>query len=557
MTQSTKPQPIPLPPDFPVVWERPEDAQGFWERETSHVPGQATMLDDSFARRWIDEGFNAACEDFSMPVRNAYRRVNTYVYQSIAPVSHDHAQLEQLGRTAQERLGAAIGRQRAVWDGEHLPEIKDLLGRWRAFDLEGASDAELVGHLHDSIAWSERAWHIHFLVAFPLLVSMSLFDDFYADLLGGDGDGFGAFRLLQGQDNLSLVADRALYALSRLALASDSVRNVLETVAADEVVDELAELDDAQEFLGALGAFLAEHGRRASLYLSVSAPSWIEDPTPLITVLQDATTQPERDPLAKLAELADECDRLTADARAQLESFPAAVREQFEFLLDAARQGSVLQEDHNYWIDTQIVYSVRQVVLELGRRLVANGAVDAEDDVFHLRLEELDDLSADLRSVVAERRLELERFSGIASPAVLGMLPPGPPPDDPISRAVIKMFGGQPRESESADVLYGMAGSPGVARGRVRIVRSLAEGDSLEFGEILVAPTTAPPWTPLFARAAAIVTDAGGILSHCAVVAREYSIPAVVGAKRATASLRDGQLVEVDGTNGRIHVVDE
>jgi len=196
------------------------------------------------------------------------------------------------------------------------------------------------------------------------------------------------------------------------------------------------------------------------------------------------------------------------------------------------------------------------VVLELGRRLVANGAVDAAGDVFHLRLEELDDLTADLRGVVEERKLELDRFSGIESPPMLGSLPPGPPPDDPISRAVIKMFGRRPTESERADVLYGMAGAPGVARGRVRIVRSLAEGESLEFGEILVAPTTAPPWTPLFARAAGIVTDAGGILSHCAVVAREYSSPAVVGAKRATAVLRDGQVVEVDGTNGRIHVVD-
>jgi phosphohistidine swiveling domain-containing protein len=556
MTQSTMPQPIPLPADFPVVWEQPEDAHGFWERETMHVPGQATMLDDSFARRWIDEGFNAACEDFSMPVRNAYRRVNTYVYQSIAPVSHDGAQLEQLGRAAQERLGATIGRQREMWDDERLPEIKELLGRWRAFDLEQASDAALVGHLHDTIAWSERAWHIHFLTVFPVLVSMSLFDDLYAELLGG-GDGYDAYRLLAGQDNMSLVVDRDLYALSRRALASDAVRQVLETAAAQDVVEELGELEEGREFLAALDAFLLEHGRRASLYVTVSAPSWIEDPTPLITVLQDAVTQPERDPLRKLDELAAERERLTAEARDRLAAFPTAVREQFEFLLGAAQQGSVLQEDHNYWIDTQIVYEVRRVVFELGRRLVANGAVDAADDVFHLRLEELDDLSADLRGIVAERKRELDRFSGIASPPMLGSLPPGPPPDDPISRAVIKMFGGRPPESESADVLYGMAGSPGVVRGRVRIVRSLAEGESLEFCEILVAPTTAPPWTPLFARAAAIVTDAGGILSHCAVVAREYSIPAVVGAKRATAVLRDGQLVEVDGTSGRIHVVDE
>lgn len=555
MSETATIDPIPLPDDFPVAWERPEDALAFWERETMHLPGQSTMLDDSFARRWIDGGFNAACEDFSMPVRNAYRRVNTYVYQSIAPVSHDHEVLEGLGRTAQERLGKVIGTQAELWNAERLPEIKGLLERWRAFDLGAASDAGLVSHLHDTIAWSERAWHIHFLTVFPVLISMSLFDDLYAELLAGD-DAYGAFRLLQGQDNMSLVADRALYALSREALRSDHVRGVLETTAAADVVAALGETPDGRAFLVELDAFLAEHGRRASLYLSVSAPSWIEDPTALITVLQDAISQPERDYRAELGALAEERERLTAAAHERLAGYPEAVRDQFAFLLDAARQGSVLQEDHNYWIDTQIVYEVRRVVLELGRRLAANGAIADADDVFHFRLEELDDLSADHTAIVSERTGELERFRTVASPPMLGSLPPGPPPDDPISRAVMKMFGGIPRDAAGADHFYGMPGSPGVARGRVRIVRSLAEGEALEHGEVLVAPTTAPPWTPLFARAAAIVTDAGGVLSHCAVVAREYSIPAVVGTKRGTSLLRDGQLVEVDGTNGSVQIVD-
>ena len=203
-----------------------------------------------------------------------------------------------------------------------------------------------------------------------------------------------------------------------------------------------------------------------------------------------------------------------------------------------------------------MTYEVRRVVLEMGRRLATNGGIEASEDVFHLRVEELDDLSADLRSVVVERKAELAAFSGVVSPPMIGSLPPGPPPEDPVSRAVIKMFGGHPRESASADVFFGMPGSPGVARGRVRVLRSLADGDAMQHGEVLVAETTAPPWTPLFARAGAIVTDAGGILSHCAVVAREYSIPAVVGTKQATRSLRDGQLVEVDGTNGSVRILE-
>ena len=555
MTEAALPQPIPLPADFPVTWGRPEDAHAFWERETSHYPGQTPMLDWSLAAHCITRGFNAGCEMYSMPVRNSALRFNTFVYQSISPVSHDPAELEALGRKAQELLGASIGGQTERWEGERLPEIKELLARWRAFDLGAASDAELVTHFHNTLIWEERAWHIHFYTVFPMLVSMSLFDDFYSELLGGD-DAYAPFRLLQGQDNMSLVADRALYALSRRARASAEVMRVLETAAPSEVVAELGASDDGRAVLAELDAFLEEHGHRSSTFLNVSAPSWIEAPAPLIAALQDAVTQPERDFDAELAALAEERERLTIEARERLVGFPEAVQAQFELLLDAARQGIVLQEDHNYWIDTHVIYEVRRVVLELGRRLAANGGLESPEDVFHLRVEELDDLSADLRAIVAERLAEMEAFSHVASPPVIGSLPPGAPPDDPISRAVIKMFGGHPRESATPDVFYGMPGSPGVARGRVRVLRTLAEGEALEHGEILVAETTAPPWTPLFARAAAIVTDAGGILSHCAVVAREYSIPAVVGTKRATAVLRDGQLIEVDGTNGSVRIVE-
>ena len=92
-------------------------------------------------------------------------------------------------------------------------------------------------------------------------------------------------------------------------------------------------------------------------------------------------------------------------------------------------------------------------------------------------------------------------------------------------------------------------------QGRVKVVRSLAEASKLAHGDILVAITTAPPWTPLFATVAAVVTDTGGVLSHCAVVAREYGIPAVVGTGVATNFLHDDQWVEVDGDSGTVRVL--
>src|SRR5690606_2036090 len=104
--------------------------------------------------------------------------------------------------------------------------------------------------------------------------------------------------------------------------------------------------------------------------------------------------------------------------------------------------------------------------------------------------------------------------------------------------------------------LTGTPGSSGLVRGRVRVLRTFEDASRFQPGEVLVAPTTAQPWTPLFATAAALVTDAGGMLSHSAVVAREYGLPAVVGVGNATSTLRDGMSIEVDGDRGTVRILD-
>jgi pyruvate,water dikinase len=126
-----------------------------------------------------------------------------------------------------------------------------------------------------------------------------------------------------------------------------------------------------------------------------------------------------------------------------------------------------------------------------------------------------------------------------------------------MNRTLMKFLGGPPQPPDEPGVLRGNPGSPGVVRGRARVIRSLPEAAELRQGEVLVAETTAPPWTPLFATAAAVVTDTGGILSHSAVVAREYRIPAVVGTGAASATIKNGQELEVDGDRGIVSVLSE
>jgi len=561
MQVETMDRTIPAPPDFPVEWEKPEDANGFWERELQHVPKQATVLEYDLQTRLIENGFNVAFEAQELPVRNAYRRFNTYVYQSIAPISHDPVVIEELGRRAQARMGETLGRLLETWETEFLPEIKESIAHWESFDLPGTSDSGLVAHLDETIRRFERAWDIHFRAVFPGLMGMSLFDDFYREVFGVP-DAYAAVRLFQGLDNLSLEADRELYRLSRKAAASPAVLAALARSTPEEGIAELEGTSDGRAFLAELGEYLERYGKRHDGYISWSEPSWIENPLPVLTNLRDYLGRSDRDPDAELAALAAERERLVGEARRLLEERPPEVRGQFEFLLEAGQGGTILQENHNFWIDGRVNHEVRQVLLESGRRLAEHGAVGVRDDVFHLTLDEVREAlggaaALDLKERVAERKDELARWAGVQAPPVLGTFPPGPPPDDPVARAIFKMFGGMPKEPVQANEITGMPGSPGVARGTARVIGSLSEAHRLEAGDVLVTGTTSPPWTPLFATVAAVVTDTGGILSHAAVVAREYMIPAVLGTKRATAAIRDGQLVEVDGDEGVVRVLGE
>ena len=119
---------------------------------------------------------------------------------------------------------------------------------------------------------------------------------------------------------------------------------------------------------------------------------------------------------------------------------------------------------------------------------------------------------------------------------------------------MMRFFGGQPEAAQAPNQIKGNAGSRGIARGVARVARTLDEAKSLQPGEILVAVTTMPAWTPLFGTAAALVTETGGPLSHGAIVAREYGIPAVVGAPDATRAIRSGQIISVDGSTGTVTI---
>jgi phosphohistidine swiveling domain-containing protein len=539
---------------FPIKWEDPTDAGYLWRFERMHAPEPMTLADAVAFQCAFDHGVSVAARAYGVPMRAMTRRINTYLFLALVPTDVSTEQHP----SGEDPLDVAIARLDELWVHEYLPEIKSHLQYWEALDPLTSTLRQLMDDLDESLARTRRLYEVHFLIWFPFMAAISLFVDFYRAVLGSDSD-FDPYRLLQGFENKTMAGGRALWHLSRRALEITSVRLVLEQEPVHTVITALEATTEGRGFLGSLREYLAEWGQRGDRW-GWSFPSWIEDPTPVIKTLKDYVRQPNRDLEAEMLAQVTVREQLVAAARERLRSCPADVVERFEFLLAAAQKAIVLTEDHSHWIDFRCMYHLHRISLEVGRRISAAGVIDRPEDVFLLTPQELRDTAQQLprlnwRPQIAARRAEMEYFRSARVPPVLGTPPAGDPPRDPVNAALFKFFGEPPTTPDDRPIIRGNSGSPGRAIGPARVVRSLVGAGKLQPGDVLVVETTAPPWTPLFATAAAVVSDTGGILSHCAVVAREYGVPAVVGTENATALLQDGQWIEVDGDAGTVRIL--
>ena len=252
-------------------------------------------------------------------------------------------------------------------------------------------------------------------------------------------------------------------------------------------------------------------------------------------------------------------EELLANLRTTLADDPDTLAELDE-LYEAARYSFPLTEDHAFYIDQLFIGVFRRFALAVGQRLVDKGVIDDPDDVFYLYRDEVVEAltgGGDRRTTVADRRASFERACAVSPPTELGTPPPPPDVPDPFMDALVYRLLGivPPEENPDPVVLKAVAGAPGVYTGRARVVRSLAEAlDDLEQGEVMVCEMTLPPWVPMFSLAGAVVSDVGGVLSHSAIVAREFGLPAVVGTNVGTKVIETGQLITVDGTKGVVYL---
>jgi phosphohistidine swiveling domain-containing protein len=351
----------------------------------------------------------------------------------------------------------------------------------------------------------------------------------------GDQDGALASELVTGIHSLpSAEPALALHALSQKIGQSDALALLFRSETDDAACLAALRSDPLGE---ELERFLRQYGHRGVAEAELNHPCWREDPAQIISLIRNNLRPGAVTPI----DIRKRQGRAHREAMSQLESLRWWRRRWLKLLIRRARMGFLHRETMKDLVIRRLDRS-RLVYRELNRRFVARGLTSSPEDIFFLHWSELKELT-----------------SGARSPENIAQLVEARRRDYRWSRQVEvpKLQEGTPRTLDATDIpdgleLDGIGVSPGRVTGVARVVTDPRNGAYIEPGEILVAPVTDVAWTPLFAQAAGLVVEVGGLLSHGSIVAREYGVPAVVGVAGATRTIRTGDRITLDGATGHV-----
>ncbi len=341
-------------------------------------------------------------------------------------------------------------------------------------------------------------------------------------------------------------------AVRDLALLAEQDQQIREAFLQDnplEVLRGLRERNPAHSFFRAWDEFMLKYGHRTFDELELIHPRWHQDPTYLARVIRGYLRHPAGPPKGVMSRREARRQKAIATVKARLSWLDKIP---FNFLLDIVQFYSVQRENtKDLWMLG--FYGIRSVHVALARRWVERGWLEKEEDVFFLRPEEIEQVVAgglegsELGPVVQERRAEYAYNQSLSPPETI--IDYWEPTE---SAAAVEAV----EEEVGHATLSGLACSGGQVTGTARVILDPVVGaNRLSPGDIIVTVQTDPMWTTLFLHAGAVVTERGGILSHAAIVAREFGIPAVVGVEGATRRIADGLTIVVDGTAGTVEVL--
>jgi pyruvate,water dikinase len=528
---------------------------GSWDLDAVHFPRPVTRYFAELHPEPFQRGFSEFTRYYGMLIDHIeYAYINGFAYKSVVPVADE--EVPSRFQRAQEVFEGKLWRdQLRDWDATFKPASIATHRELQSIDPDELSDDELAAYLTRCRDHHAEMIYQHMRHTGAAIVAMG---DFLANV--GDLTGLPPSELLGLMRGAAPVSAGASEELERLkaAIAGDpAARQLLDSGGEPgEVLEALRSLEG--ETGTAATAYLDLVGYRLVNGFDISEHYALELPDALLRAIQITVAGDEPE--------AADVDEQIADVRGQV---PEEQRDQFDELLDEARTMYRIRDERGVFSDIWAAGIMRRAVLAAGRRLAGKGQlheaehlVDAEFDEMQALLTGSGGPSAD---EFAERTATRTSRSAKDAPASLG--PPASPPPDPsglppaaarVMRAAGIVIGEMfvsSQEAHEGDVLRGLAASPGVYEGPARRISGPAEFGRIVQGDVLVTESTSEAFNILLPLLGGIVTDSGGLLSHAAIIAREYGIPGVVGTRDGTERIADGARVRVDGGAGEVAVL--
>jgi rifampicin phosphotransferase len=351
---------------------------------------------------------------------------------------------------------------------------------------------------------------------------------------------------LSAPNNVTSEMGLALLDVADVIRPHPEVVAFLQDVEDDGFLDELPKLAGGQEARDAIRAYLDMYGMRCVGEIDITRPRWSERPTTLLPVILDNIKNFELGARKRRFEQGrQEAEKKEQDVLERLRALPDGKRktEETKRMIDQVRTFIGYREYPKYAIVSRY-FVYKHALLEEAERLVQAHVLAEKEDIFYLTFSELHDVTRTNQvddQLIRQRKDAFKSYQALTPPRVLTS-------DGEV------IVGAYRRDDVPAGALVGLAVSAGTVEGRARVILDMAEAD-LEAGDILVTAYTDPSWSPLFVTVKGLVTQVGGLMTHGAVIAREYGLPAVVGVEHATRLIRDGQRIRVHGTDGYVEIL--
>jgi phosphohistidine swiveling domain-containing protein len=514
---------------------------------------------------WYYHAFRYAPETLSLPTTHGWdsRFINGYPY--ITTIKTTEAEAKEREPLFREKIKPFIEDFDGIWNQkktELLRMYKDAkesrgLKAWE--DIRKLSNIDLLSFFLDfSYVLNRKEAETHMIMMTASSYINGLFQQLWHEIFGTEAPIDPTFnKLMAGFESQDVKVVRGLWRLGRRAVES-RLGDIFKIEDNEQVMATLAKNKEGTKWLSEYREFLLEHGWRCERMHAYDTPAWIEKPSLAIKQIRILMTK-------DVFPLDAEKDRVMEERKKTEKEVPAKVpegqRDAFKLLMGGAQKSGYWSEDHTYFCDLYIGAIGRWIVAEYGRRFAEAGCIANPEDIHFLHPNEI------RKAAIPMGRVNLRPYAERRKKAWEESLKTDPPPfygDISQAQSVLKS---DPTLSVSTQIpivreelkadLYGAAAAPGITEGIARVIMGADKLAEIKPGEILVAPGTSTAWTVAFSIIKGLITDGGGALSHPVIMARENGIPCVAGCLEATAKIKTGQRVRVDGNRGVVYILDK